>query len=67
MWEVVSHDDGDVEKAWNEFKPAVTGVTERVVGRSRARRRKKLTAWWNEEVREVVKIKKDLYRKALDE
>ena len=39
----------DVEKAWKEFRLALTEVAERVVGRSRGRQRKKATAWWNEE------------------
>ena len=60
-------DGGDsVEMAWWEFRLAVTGVVERVVGRSRGRQRKKAMAWWNDEVRDV-KSKKDLYRKALNE
>ena len=63
MWEVVDHGDGDVV-SWNEFSLAVTGVAERVVGRSIVRRQKKITAWWyiHKEAREVVKLKINLYR-----
>ena len=35
------------------------------MGWSRGRQRKKATAWWNDEVRDIVKSKKDLYKKAL--
>ena len=34
MWEVVNYGDGEVERAWNEFRLAVTGVAQRVVGRA---------------------------------
>ena len=50
----------DVEKAGEECR-----LAERVVGK-RGRPRKKATAWWNDEVREVVQYKKELYRKALN-
>ena len=42
---------------------AAMEVAERVVGRSRNRRQRKATAWWNGEVKEAVKRKKELYRK----
>ena len=56
----------DVERAWKEFRLAVIGGAERVVGRSRSRQQKKATAWWNEEVRAVIKSKKNLCKKALN-
>ena len=36
-------DDGgdDIEKAWKEFRLTVTGVAERVVGRSRGRQQRR--------------------------
>ena len=46
-----TYDGDDVDRAWKEFRLAVMGVAERVVGRSRYRQRKKATTWWNEEVR----------------
>ena len=57
----------DIEKAWKEFRFAVIEVAQRVVGRSRNKRQRKATAWWSEEVKEAVKRKKELYRKALNE
>ncbi len=56
----------DVERAWKEFRLAVIGGAERVVGRSRNRQQKKATTWWSEEVRAVIKSKKNLYKKALN-
>jgi len=56
----------DVEKAWKEFRLAVIGGAERVVGRSRNRQQKKATTWWSEEVRAVIKSKKNLCKKALN-
>lgn len=57
----------DVEKAWKEFRLAAMEVAERVVGRRRNRQQRKAMAWWNGEVKEAVKRKKELYRKALNE
>ena len=62
-------DDGcdDVERLGRSLDcMAVTGVAERVV-RSRGRQCKKATPWWSDEARDVVKPKKDLCRKALNE
>ena len=56
----------DVERAWKQFRLAVIGGAERVVGRSRNRQQKKATTWWSEEVRAVIKSKKNLYKKALN-
>ena len=56
----------DVERAWKEFRLAVIGGAERVVGRSRNRQQKKATTWWSEEVRAVIKSTKSLYKKALN-
>ena len=57
----------DVEEAWKEFKGAVLGVTERVVGRQRVGKHRKVTSWWSSDVKEAVKRKKWLYRKALND
>ena len=35
--------------------------------RSRKKRQKKVTRWWSDKVKKVVKRKKDLYKKALSE
>ena len=47
------------------MKWAILTVTERVVGRQRAGNHKKATSWLSNDVREAVKRKKWLYRKAL--
>ena len=60
------YDGDDVERAWNKSRLTVMGVAEGVVGRSRHRLQKKARTWWNEEVRAVVKSKKNLYKKALN-
>ena len=57
----------DVEEAWKEFKWAILAVTERVAGRHRAGKHRKATSWWNNDVKEAVKKKKCLYRKALND
>ena len=57
----------DVEKTLKEFRLAAMEVAERVVGRSRNRQQRNATAWWNDEVKEAVKRKKELHRKALNE
>ena len=42
-------------------------MAERVVGRSRKRRQRRATSWWNEEVKTAVRRKKELYNRALRE
>ena len=57
----------DVEEVWKEFKRAILEVTERVVGRQRLGKHRKATSWWSSDVKEAVKRKKWLYRKALND
>ncbi len=57
----------DVEEKWKEFKWAIRAVTERVVGRQRSGRHRKATGWWSNDVKEAVKRKKILYKKALND
>ena len=55
----------DVEKPWNELKDGIVGVTSRVCGIVRMRRGEKRSRWWNE-MRELVRKKKLMYRRLLD-
>ena len=56
----------DVEKAWNELKEGIVAAASRVCGIVRMRRREeKRSRWWNEEVREVVRKNKLMYRRLL--
>ena len=57
----------DAEEVWKVFKEAILAVTERVVGRQKAGRQRKTTSWWSNDVKEAVKRKKLLYRKALND
>ena len=57
----------DAEEVWKVFKGAILAVSERiVVARQKAGRHRKTTSWWNNDVKEAVKRKKLLYRKALN-
>ena len=49
------------------FKDNVKEAAYKVMGISRRKRQKKVTGWWSEKVREVVKKKKVLYKRALGE
>ena len=61
------HVGGDgMERVWQEFRDSITKSTEKVVGRSK-KRIKKATSWWSEEVKQAVRKKKDMYKKALGE
>ena len=60
-------DGNDVERVWREFKDSITEATEKVVGRSKKRKVKKATSWWSVEVKQAVRKKKDMYKKALGE
>ena len=55
----------DVEKPWNELKEGIVGAASRVCEIFRMRRREKRSRWWNE-VRELVRKKKLMYRRLLD-
>ena len=57
----------DVEEVWKDFKGAILEVTERVVGRQSFGKHRKATSWWSSDVKEVVKRKKWLHRKALND
>ena len=57
----------DVEEVWKEFKGAILEVTERIVGRQSFGKHRKATSWWSSDVKEEVKRKKWLYRKALND
>ena len=55
-----------VERVWQEFRDSITEATEKVVGRSKKRRIKR-PGWWSDEVKQAVRKKKDMYKKALGE
>ena len=56
----------DVEKAWIELKEGIVGAASRVNGIVRMKRRgEKRSRWWND-VRELVRKKKLMYRRLLD-
>ena len=55
----------DVEKAWNELKEGILGAASRVCRTVRMRRGEKRSRWWNE-VRELVRKRKLMYRRLLD-
>ena len=57
----------DVGEVWKEFKGAILEVTERAVGRQRLGKHRKATSWWSSDMKEVMKRKKWLYRKALND
>ena len=54
-----------VEKAWQGFRDTIKDVAEKVVGKSRNRGQRRVTSWWNEEVKTNVRRKKKLYKRAL--
>ena len=57
---------GEDVEAWNELKEGIVGAASRVCGIVRMRRRgEKTSSWWNE-VRELVRKKKRMYRRLLD-
>ena len=56
-----------VENTWQGFRDTIKDVAEKVIGRSRKRRQRRATSWWNEEVKTAVRRKKELYNRALRE
>ena len=57
----------EVENTWQGFRDTIKDVAEKVIGRSRKRRQRRATSWWNEEVKTAVRRKKELYNRALRE
>ena len=51
----------DVEVAWEELKEGILRSAVEVCGGSRARRKRRRTAWWSKEVQEAVRAKKLAY------
>ena len=59
--------DANAEEVFEIFKAVVLSVTEGVVGTKVVKvGRKKGNAWWTEEVREVLREKRDAYKKTLE-
>lgn len=58
---------GDVEEEWEVFKNAVVSCASRVCGMKRLSNRgiRKGSEWWNDEVARLVKGKKDMYKRWL--
>lgn len=65
-WEVRERRIGEMEEEWKSFKEAVCEVARSVCGVKRVgEKRRKGSEWWNEELREVLKRKKEAYGKYL--
>ena len=52
---------GDVEDMWNGLKDCLLEVSDVVCGRTKRHSRHKVTWWWNDDIAEAVKKKRELF------
>ena len=53
----------NVEALWRQFKETITEAIDKILGKKKPYQgRKKMTPWWSEEVREIVKLKMIKFR-----
>ena len=58
--------DSDIETLWKKFKNIVIETAKTVCGTFRKSNEKPQTAWWNENIKQEVKIKKEKWLKYLN-
>ena len=55
----------DIESIWEDYKEIIIKSATEVCGKKVIGGSKKMTAWWNEDVKEKIKEKKDAWKKYL--
>jgi hypothetical protein len=55
----------DVEEFWTYFKHIITEAAAEVCGKTKVGCGNQRKAWWNEEIKRVVKVKKQLWKRYL--
>jgi hypothetical protein len=55
----------DVEEFWTLFKHIITEAAAEVCGNTKVGCGIQKTAWWNEEIKTMVKVKKQLWKRYL--
>ena len=53
--------DGDVDVVWNGLRDCLVGAAEEVCGRTKCCAKKRETWWWNSEVGDAIKLKRELF------
>lgn len=61
--QTINQENTTIDQKWEIFKTAILESAEEVCGRVKIGQRKKRTPWWNETVRQVVKEKKQAWKK----
>lgn len=56
--------EGDVDSVWKDFKECLTDAANKTCGRTKGKRKQKVTGWWNNETSEAIKKKRKLFRVA---
>ena len=60
----------DIEKKWLLFRSAIISLAAKSCGRKRLRvagDSKKITTWWNQEVKEAIRVTKDAFKALLQD
>lgn len=55
-------ENADIEEMWKVFKSVITEAAREVCGIIKQNKHKKQTAWWTEEIKQEVKIKKERWQ-----
>ena len=54
--------DRGVDEMWTELKDSLLAATEKVCGQTTVRRQRKGTWWWNDDIAQLIKSKRNLYK-----
>jgi len=60
--ESISRSKGNVNQMWKELAECLNTAANKACGRASGKQRKNETGWWNGEVAEAIKKKRELYR-----
>ena len=60
-----NREENNIDEMWRQIKETILRVVTEICGKKRINTRMKRTNWWNEEVKQIVKGKKDSWKKFL--
>ena len=58
-------EEDNIDEMWRKIKETIMKAAEEICGKKRVNTGKKSTKWWNEELKQIVKEKKDSWKKFL--
>ena len=61
----ITIENKNLEEAWTTFKNIILRATENICGTTRINNNKKQTAWWNQNIRSEISVKKQIWKNYL--